>query len=69
MKTLPMIHATIAAAIPGASLDGLRQVVRETPALRKMGTRFGPTRVFNPAEERQIVAAYQARENRKLATC
>jgi hypothetical protein len=41
-------------------LDALRLLVRRAPALSKLGTRHGPTRVFSLREQAELRRAWDA---------
>jgi hypothetical protein len=63
MRTLPAL-----ANEWSVSLDVLRGLIRRNPRLNTLGTRYGPTRVFDETEAKQIHQAYLSREAAKGAT-
>ena len=62
-KTLPQLSNQWC-----VGLDGLRQMVRESARLKSLGTKFGPTRVFNLREQAEIRAALDALRGVPVAT-
>jgi hypothetical protein len=62
LSTLPQISFKL-----GISLDLLREVVREDPRLREMGTVVGANRGYSPEEIERIKEAAAARKARKAA--
>ncbi len=60
MNTLPRL-----CELWGEPLDLARTVIRKTPALKSLGRRLGPTRVYDSNEAETIRAALVARRQAK----
>ena len=55
-ETLPTLALRL-----GARLDLLRKIVRTTPALKALGERLGPSRVYGPQDAEVIKKAWEAK--------
>jgi hypothetical protein len=60
LRTLPAICRE-----HGFALDTARVAIRSTPELRAMGDYIGGSRVYRPQEVSRLVAALQARRERR----
>ena len=58
LMTLPKL-----ANLWSVSLDSLREFVRRIPALKELGTKYGPTRCYNAVEVRKIKAAWDSKRS------
>ena len=45
----------------GLPLDRLREIVRRSPQLKRLGHKYGPTRVYSRAEVGAIREAFEAK--------
>jgi hypothetical protein len=51
----------------GVSLDALRECIRKSEDLRRLGSRIGPTRVYEKADAAMIRTAFAEKRKRVTA--